>query len=375
MPSADLVRHLAQFARALRAAHVTVALADEIDAAQALSLVDVADRPEVRNALLIALKIHARDRTRFDAMFESWWRLAPPVTPAPRQRKPVGPPGGMPIRTPNVRRVATRAPEREMETPEGGEPSYSAVPMLKRKDFGRWTDAELERMDELVARMAVRLSTRRSRRLVPTRGRGRIDLRRSLRGSVATSGELLSLARRHRPIERPRLLLLCDTSGSMDPYARFLLAFVLSLGRVVRTAEVFAFNTTLTRITRWLVRGRIGATLDRLAAEVPDWSGGTRIGDCLSIFVRDYLRTLVTPRTVVVMLSDGLDRGDPDIVRSAMRSIHHAARRVIWLNPLMGDPRYEPSARGMHAALPFIDQLAPAHNLESLERMIPFLTV
>src|SRR5690349_7557801 len=160
----------------------------------------------------------------------------------------------------------------------------------------------------------------------------------------------------------------------MDAHARFLIAFVRALKRVAKRTEVFAFNTELVRITPWLSSGRQGDVLARLAAAVPDWSGGTRIGESLATFVARHLAELVDARTVVVVVSDGLDRGDPELLARAMRRIHERAGRVIWLNPLLADPRYEPTARGMAAALPFVDRLAPAHDLETLERLLPHLT-
>jgi uncharacterized protein with von Willebrand factor type A (vWA) domain len=190
---------------------------------------------------------------------------------------------------------------------------------------------------------------------------------------VGTGGEVLALARRARAVEEPRLVVLCDTSGSMDAHTRFLLAFIVALKRVARRTEAFAFNTALTRLTPWLRPGKMNLTLERLAAGVPDWSGGTRIGASLAEFVARHQDGLVDGRTVVVILSDGLDRGDPDVLVGAMRAIRARARRVIWLNPLLGDPRYRPLARGMEAALPFIDHFVPAHNLESLERLVPLL--
>jgi len=184
---------------------------------------------------------------------------------------------------------------------------------------------------------------------------------------------MLSLARRARAIEEPRVVVLCDTSGSMDLHVKFLLAFVLALKRVARTTEVFAFNTSLTRLTPWLIPGKISHTIDRLAIDVPGWSGGTRIGESLTQFVAQYQQQFVTGRSVVVIFSDGLDRGDTTMVAGAMRALAAKARKIVWLNPLSGDPRYEPTARAMQAALPFIDRLAPAHNLESLERLVPEL--
>jgi len=228
-------------------------------------------------------------------------------------------------------------------------------------------------MERLLLRLASKLATRRSRRLVPSPRRGTADLRRSFRRAIGTGGEFLSLARRARAVEEPRLVVLCDTSGSMDSHSRFLLAFALSLKRAARRTEIFAFNTSLVRLTPWISPQKIGPTLDRLAAGVPDWSGGTRIGECLAEFVARYQDEMVSSQTVVLIFSDGLDRGDAALLASAMRSIRSKARKVIWLNPLLSDARYEPTARGMEAALPFVDRLVPAHNLESLERLLPEL--
>jgi uncharacterized protein with von Willebrand factor type A (vWA) domain len=259
-------------------------------------------------------------------------------------------------------------------TPSGDEPGYSPEAVLRRKPFEELAAADLQAMERLLSRAALRLATRPSRRRVPTQGRGEPDLRRSFRRAVAHGGEFLSLARRTRPIEEPRLVVLCDTSGSMDPHTRFLLTFVLALRRVARRSEIFAFNTTLVRLTPWLRPGRIDLVLERLAARVPDWSGGTRIGECLAAFVDLYLDETVNSQTVVLILSDGLDRGDVQPLAGALRAIRARARRVLWLNPLAGDRRYEPTARAMAAALPYVDHLLPAHNLESLERLLPLLT-
>jgi uncharacterized protein with von Willebrand factor type A (vWA) domain len=159
----------------------------------------------------------------------------------------------------------------------------------------------------------------------------------------------------------------------MEAHARFLLAFALSVRRAARRTEVFAFNTDLVRLTPWLEPGRIAGTLDRIAAAVPDWSGGTRIGESLARFVDEHLARRVDGRTVVVILSDGLDRGEPELLAGAMRALRARARKIVWLNPLLGDPRYEPTARGMAAALPHVDAFLPAHDLASLEQLLPHL--
>lgn len=373
MTARDLVTHLARFARALRERGVKVGLADEVDAATALTLVDIGDRDEVRLALATALKILPRDRALFEDLFDRLWRERSGLDDGTDR-------SAAPARRRDSQAAVPRAawgpgnptlePERPITVPEGGVPGYSAEALLRRKPFDECSARDLAAMERLLTRLALTLATRRSRRLVPTRGRGLVDLRRSFRRAVGSGGELMTLARRTRAIEEPRLVVLCDTSGSMEAHTRFLLTFVLSLSRVAKRTEVFAFNTALTRLTPWLSPGKIGLTLDRLAAGVPDWAGGTRIGECLADFVERYGDAAVNARTVVVILSDGLDRGDVAPLVGAMRALHARARRVIWLNPLLGDPRYRPEARGMAAALPYVDTLAPAHNLESLERLV-----
>jgi len=366
-----LVRHLAVFAQALRERGIPVALSDEADALAALTLVDVADRAEVRRALRVALKVRRRHAAAFDELFERLWapesgEAATAVVNAARDRRV---PHGRPAR--RLAAAGAGDGERgERDVPSGDAPAYSPEALLRRKSFEECTPEDLAAMERLLSGLASRLATRPSRRLVPTRGRGRHDPRRSFRRALATDGEFLEFARRSRAIEEPRLVVLCDTSGSMDAHARFLLAFILSLGKTARRTEAFAFNTSLTRITPLLAAGKVAISLDRLSAGVPDWSGGTRIGECLAAFVEQHLQRVVRPGTTVVVLSDGLDRGDPAVLAEAMRAIRARARKVIWLNPLMGDERYRPLARGMEAALPFVDHLAPAHNLESFERFL-----
>jgi uncharacterized protein with von Willebrand factor type A (vWA) domain len=372
MSEKDVIAHLARFARLLRERGVRTSLSDEADAARALTLVDLSDRAEVRRAFAIALKILPRDRAVFHELFDRFWGEEEPADLPPDERR-------SPNRAAAARRIAATRPGRpqdevvERESERGDTPGYSPEAVLRGKPFEECSAADLAEMERLLPRLAWRLATRRSRRLVPTSGRGRVDPRRSFRAAVETDGEFLRLARRSRAIEEPRLVALCDTSGSMEPHTRFLLAFLLSLKKVAPTTELFAFNTRLVRLTPWVSPGKLAPTLERISAGVPDWSGGTRIGESLAEFVERHRDELVDHRTVVVIVSDGLDRGDTDLLASAMRAIRSRARKVIWLNPLSGDPRFEPTQRGMEAALPYLDVLAPAHNLESLERLIPLL--
>jgi uncharacterized protein with von Willebrand factor type A (vWA) domain len=373
MTAVDLVAHVAAFARALRERGIRASLSDEADALSALTLADLSDRDEVRLTLKTSLKIRRRDEEAFEELFALLWAEGDPEARAREAR--AGRRRDMPLK--NFGGMSgTAAAETERQSREGAAdtPGYSPEAMLRKKPFDECTERDLAEMERRLSRLALALATRKSRRLVPTRGRGRVDPRRSLRRALATDGEILRLARRTRAVEEPRLVVLCDTSGSMDRHVRFLLTFLLSLKKAARRTELFAFNTSLVRLTPWVSPTKIAATLERMASGVPGWSGGTQIGRCLAEFVDRYLDEMVGASTVVVIVSDGLDRGDTAPLAGAMRAIHARARKVVWLNPLLGDPRYEPTARGMAAALPYVDVFAPAHNLESLEKLIPRLS-
>lgn len=364
--AAPLSSRLAAFCATLRAADVPLSMRDELDGAAALAALDTTIREDVRRGLRIAMRVPRGRWARYDVEFDRFWH----------GRQGPGPPRGLTTRADAVPatvpgrgdRLDPRSPVRVRPTVEGaGGPAYSPDAVLRQKPFEEWSEAELRRMTRIMERLARRLAARRSRRLTPTRARGLADLRASLRGAVATEGEILKVARRARARSAPDIAALCDTSGSMDIHSRFLLAFTLALRAAGARCDVYAFNTSLVRLTPWLRPADVARTLDRLAVEVPDWSGGTRIGEALEEFVRAHP---LRPTTVVAILSDGLDRGDPERLAAAMRAISRRARRVIWLNPLLGDARYEPLARGMQAALPYVDDFAPAHDLASLERFV-----
>jgi uncharacterized protein len=372
MKNDDLIVYLAMFAAMLRAHGVEVGIGDELDATTAFTLTDLFDKEEVRRVLHITLKIQPPDRPVFDRLFAAFW--VDQVESATRMpaADPRARAGARP--RPNVQHTTAMVDPHPSGTPaENASIGYSPDVVLRRKPFEACSDRDFAEMERLLARLVPRWTARRSRRLTPVRGRGVPDFRRSFRRAIGTGGEMLSLARRARAIDAPRVVVLCDTSGSMDAHVRFLLAFVMAFKRIARRTEVFAFNTSLVRLTPWLEPSRVGRTLERIASGVPGWSGGTRIGESLAEFVAKYMDDVVSKKSVVVILSDGLDRGDTSGIADAMRSLRSKARKILWLNPLSGDPRYEPTARAMQAALPFIDRLAPAHNLESLERILPEL--
>jgi len=196
-----------------------------------------------------------------------------------------------------------------------------------------------------------------------------VDMRRTMRRNLKYGGTVIELARKQPKIKKTRLILLCDVSRSMDVYSRFLLQFVYALQRVLGRVESFVFSTQLTRVTSYFRTSDIFVAVERVSKEVPDWSGGTQIGRSLETFNERFASTLVDGRTIVIILSDGLDTGDREPIGRAVQALQQRARRVIWLNPLLGNPGYEPLARGMISALPYVDVFAPAHNLASLQNL------
>ena len=246
--------------------------------------------------------------------------------------------------------------------------SYSAVEVLRQKDFDTLTEAEMAEVRRLIRLMRLPAGLTRSRRNRPG-GRDRLDMRRLLRRSLRFGGELLVFSWKS-PTERPRpLVLLCDISGSMERYTRLLLNFTYALKSASTRVEAFVFATRLTRISHLLRTHDVDAALNRVMASVDDWSGGTRIGEAIETFNRRYARRVLSHGATVAIISDGWDRGDVDQMRLAIARLQRSCHRLIWMNPLMGAPGYEPLTLGLQAALPFVDDFLPAHNLANLEAL------
>ena len=186
-------------------------------------------------------------------------------------------------------------------------------------------------------------------------------------------GEIMELAFKQKRIRKLSLVMICDVSKSMDLYSQFLIQFLYGFQSVYRKIETFVFSTSLHHISEHLRRKKLADTLEQLARDVPDWSGGTRIGASLGQFVEEYGKKFLHDRTVVIILSDGWDTGQPELLEESMQAIHQKVARVVWLNPLAGNPAFEPKVQGMEVAMPYIDLFAPAHNIDSLRRLIRLL--
>ena len=368
----DLIENLALFCRGLREGGVRVTQSEEIDAGRAMLEIDLADPDEFYLALRSTLIRCYADLEPFDRLFRQFWRGEERARSEsfPRPTRRPHPSGeGPPLSWPEGDGLGSRSEKREEAVQIGAGREVS----LRRKSFDALSPAELDEMERLIDRMVWKLATRRSRRRVPAHGGEEIDLRRSFRTALRYGGEFIQLARRTRPIERTRVVLLCDVSGSMDSYSRFLIRFLLGLRQFTDSVEIFVFNTSLTRLTPLLRTRAVDRILDEIAGAVPGWSGGTMIGNSLDTFLTGYGPSLLKPESVVVILSDGLDRGETDLLTHAMQGIRKKVRKIIWLNPLLGEPEYAPICRGMQAALPFADHFGAAHNLESLEKLLDLL--
>jgi uncharacterized protein with von Willebrand factor type A (vWA) domain len=348
----------------LREQGVRVGTGELVAAQRALRAVDPSSAHEAKLALRAALCAGRGDLAGFELAFARWAGEGA----APTHEPPIDP-----VATAVLPRAAVPAegprpvpPQAELEVRPA---AWSDAELLRHKDFADYSDAERALAREIMARIARRGPRRLSRRTRVSRRRShRPDPRATLRASLRHAGE--PFERRWRaPRERQRpLVLICDVSGSMEPYSRMLLQYAQACVAVSRRCEAFAFGTRLSRITAEL-RGRDpDRALERVAEAVADWSGGTRIGDALAELNRAHGRRLGRG-AVVVVLSDGWDRGDPELLRREVARLARCAHRLVWLNPLKASPGYEPLVRGMVAALPHVDAFLAGNSLASLEEL------
>jgi len=371
--SEAVIGPLSDLAAAMRAQGTRVGVGELLDAHRALAAVDCASPEEAKLALRAVMCSSRRDLERFEEAFAAAFGDLTPRAP----EDPLAELGAIErAALPRVAIPGARAegpPPRDPEPPTTVPAAYSATELLRRKDFARYSESEMVAARELIARLAARGPTRLSRRTRPSRRRSHSpDLRRMLRASLRTSGEPIE-RRWHAPSRRPRpVVLLCDVSGSMTPYARMLLQYLHASVAARRRVEAFAFGTRLTRITNELAGRDHDRALERAAAAVADFSGGTRIGAALAELNRAHGRQ-VGRGAVVVVLSDGWDRGDPELLEAEIARLRRSAHRLVWLNPLAAHPEFEPLTRGMRAAIPHTDELLAGNSLASLEELASIL--
>lgn len=363
------IERLVVFCRELREHGVSVTPAEVITAAKAVQVIDTTDRDEVFLSLRAVLTTSVDDFPVFAELFKSFWNSAPRKrvessneAPRPRTLAPAQSAKGLAYFLEHWS-GSLRVDAQPVNVPGAGDDESRA-----QKDFSQFSNEDLEEVARLARRIVKRMANRPSRRWRPVRRGRRVNLRRSLRLSLKTGGELIDLAYKERRPKRTRLFVICDVSGSMDIYSRLLLQFVYGLQNSFAKVESFVFATSLSCITGELKNKTYQRALDRLSANVHGWSGGTRIGACLNSFNKQWLRR-IDKRTVVIILSDGWDTGEPEQLAEALARLKERSGRLVWLNPLLGSSTYQPMTRGMQAALPYISVFAPAHDLASLRAL------
>ncbi len=379
-PDGHFLHNLTLFGEMLRRVGLEVGSGNMLDLVRATDHVSIGKRAEFFQAARSILVHRKQDLPIFDEAFQVFWR------------KPTDRTTTMDLRSLGEQR-RFRKPQVSTgpdEEPEGagaieGDPdddsvqnvdlsrTYSAVEVLRQKDFSEFTSKEMAEARFMMANLTWDLGRRRTRRLAPAQS-GQLDLRRTMRRNLKYGGEFLELAFRSPKNKSRSLVLICDVSGSMERYTRMLLQFIHTIAGGIQHLEAFLFATRLTRITRNLRYRSIDQSIDEVSKSVPDWAGGTRIGDAIKTFNYRWLRRVLRGQAVVLIISDGWDRGDPELLARETSRLQRSCHRLIWLNPLLGSPSYQPLTHGMRAALPFVDDFLPVHNLNSLDSLAQHLS-
>ncbi len=377
-----------QFGRALRRAGLPIDLGAAIDFSRALTLVHIGDREEVKAAgATIFIRRHD-DLEIYDRVFEQFWRARyqpmaisdltqlVPATPdqdpgadadsADGSRRPGGQPRQSPLApSPSGEDADDRPLDGIIVAPD----AYSHGELIRHKEFERMSQAELRDAERLIDLLKPRLEERRTRRQELHDHGAILAPRAMFRRNLATGGDFVTWIWRRRTTRPRPLVVLCDISGSMERQSRLLLRFVQAISGSAVRAESFVFSTRLTRVTRILRDRDRDRALAKVSEAVSDWAGGTRIGESLRVFNQKWARRVLRSGAVVVIVSDGWDRGDPAVVGREMERLQRSCHRLVWLNPLAGAPGYQPLAAGMQAAFPYIDDFLPAGTVASLERL------
>jgi len=380
-PDGRLLGNLLHFGRFLRQAGIAVSTRQIYELAEGLTHIDLTQREDFRHAARCFLVHRADELELFDRAFDLFWSQQVQFTMelglAHQRRRVEGlveelPEGDQAVLNNRSGSEASLSGE-EDESDASGEarlaPTYSPLEILYHKDFADFSEQEIEAAKRLIQRLAWRFDLRLTRRKVRAAKRASyLDLRRSVRANMKYSGEVLKLAWRRRKVKPRPLVVICDISGSMESYSRLFLHFLFTLTQETRGIEAFVFGTRLTYITPALRHDSVDLALKKMSELVLDWSGGTRIGESLKAFNFRWARRVLGRGAVAVIISDGWDRGDMDLLKREIGRLRRSVSRLIWLNPLSGAPDYQPLVQGIQTALPYVDDFLPLHNLMSLEQ-------
>ncbi len=364
------------FTRALRQVGIPVSLQQTVEFVRALELIDIGSRDQVYHAARGLLLNRYENLRLFDLIFNRFWRVQPATDRLQQPNGSAGP-NSRPKKKQTFNIVTymaqkARPADEEIEIADKAA-TFSRTELLRHKEFSEMTPEELDTIKQLIQQMRWQVSLRRTRRRVSDPKGDILYLRRTLRSAAKFGGVPLDLAWLSKKIKQRPLVLIADISGSMEKYARLMLQFFYSVSHSLNNVESFVFGTRLTRITAQLKLKNIDRALDEAAREVVDWSGGTRIGESLKTFNQRWSRRVLRRGAVVLLISDGWERGDVSVLKREMRYLQHRSHRLIWLNPLLGKSTYQPLVEGMAAALPYVDDFLPIHNLQSLNALAEHL--
>ena len=366
--SERLAASIVEFGRFLRMRGLSADTSQTITALEAVKIINAADRQTFAFALQAALCSTSEEWELFPELFQEFWYES-----RPRPRSASGEykghsKGNAPERE-DGSTVFLDQPANEAAGEDGkGKAVYgaSAQQRLKKVDFSEVPCDDLSSLEDLSLRLLRRMNLRRSRRLTISNLADRVDLRRSIRRSVMHGGEPIVLAYKGRKPRKNKLVIFLDISGSMNFYSLFLVRFAYALQSRFQRMHTFLFSTSVVEISDLLHTRNLPEALQRLSQRPAGWSGGTRIGESLQQFNQLFGRKLLSRDTIFLILSDGWDTGEPELLAAQLRAARRRVQKIIWLNPLLGLKDYQPITRGMAAALPYVDVFAPAHNLESL---------
>lgn len=371
-----LLHQLVQFSRSLHAAGLAVDSSRLINVCRCMPFIDLRNPLDFYAATRTTMVSAQEDIPVFDRIFTEFWQPHGSRAKTTRDRAET------PDEEESGRKPGAKAPRltRSPTDEDGQEPdsseaqtSYSPHEILMKKDFRLMSEEELEQARRLVSELIAILAMHASRRRTISQKRSDLDLRRMLRRNALRALDGMEFRYRKKRIKRTRLLLLCDVSGSMERYSRFLIQFIYAMRQQLARIDVAVFSTRLTVITDFLGWRSVEQSLRDVSAHVQDWGGGTDIGGCLQQFNDRFAAEMLQSHTVAIILSDGWDQGDASRLREEMQLLHQRAHRVLWLNPLLGNADYQPLCKGIRTAMPFIDQFLPAHNLESFAELLRHL--
>ena len=366
--SLPFITHIILFGRKLHDAGIDVNSANLIDLSRSLQYIDIANRRDFYAAALATLIVNREDMGLFTLLFNEYWdTIETAEQPALTERKTgEGAANSGDMEKERQRADWENADNGDEEDAGSGQAGYSSRELLTQKDIDSMTDEELEQARKVIAELIAILANRRSRRFKPAKSGAQLDFRKIFRRSMPYGEYCLKLAQRTHRLKKNKLILFCDVSGSMERYSRFLIQLICAMGAKISNIEVAVFSTRMTSITPYLNRKDIDDVIKQMSNQVHDWAGGTNIGGCLRELNEQQTHKMLSSHTIAVILSDGWDQGDAELMRNEMEQLRRRVHRIIWLNPLLGNANYQPLCKGMQTALPFLDHFLPVHNLESL---------